>query len=382
VACPLVVTAETPLLERLMAPGRRLRPLAIGALDDLTRAGIWRAALARAGADPSRIDLGYLGARFPFTPSRIAAAAATLAQGGATPSTDDAVALCRAIPELRFGGLASRVDTPYGWDDLVVPPGVRAELDLIVTWGRRPELFAPGGPGGRARVPRGLACLFHGPPGTGKTLAVQVVARELGLELYRVDLAQVVDKYIGETEKRLDALFREAEAAGVILLFDEADALFTQRTEIRDSRDRYANLETGFLLQRLEDHRGLTILASNLQRNLDGAFQRRLGVVVELPPPGPGERRRIWDKLLPEPALRESDVDLDLLAQRIPIAGGDIRNAVFAAVLIAGGAGARLAMRHLVIAVWRELAKAGRLVDPADFGPWQDEIVEYVGSRR
>lgn len=380
---PCVLAAATPMIERVSAGDRRLRTLETAPLDAPARTLLWRAAITRCGGDPTQLDLERLGERFPFAPARLVSAARTLVAARPGATTEDAIALCRAIPEVRLGGLATRIETKYGWDDLVVGAGVRDELELVVAWGRRSHaLFGAGGIGERARAPRGFACLFHGPPGTGKTLAAQVIARELGAELYRVDLAQIVDKYLGETEKRLDALFREAEAAGVILLFDEADAMFASRTDVRDARDRYANLETAFLLQRLEEHRGLTILTSNLQRNVDAAFTRRLAVIVELPMPGPDERARIWERLLPEPPRRAADVDIDLLAERIPVSGGDIRNAVFAAVLMAGRDGDVLAMRHVIVAAWRELAKVGRLIDPGDFGPWQDTLVEYTRTRR
>jgi AAA+ superfamily predicted ATPase len=382
-ACPLFATASSPIVERVLGAKRAVHTLEVDPLTAHDRAAIWRCTLARAGAASDAVDVGFLGARFAFAPARIVAASIALVDDVREPTTDAAVAICRSIPEVRVGALATRIATPYRWNDLVVTPAVRAELELIATWGRRgAALFGPDAAGGRARAPRGLACLFHGPPGTGKSLAAQVVAGELGLELYRVDLAQVVDKYIGETEKRLDLLFREAEAAGVVLFFDEADALFTQRTEVREARDRYANLETGFLLQRLEDHAGLTILATNLQRNLDAAFQRRLSVVVELPLPGPIERARIWDKLLPPPALRADDIDIELLARRVTLAGGEIRNAVVAAVLIAERDGEALAGKHLAIAVWREMMKAGRLFDPVDLGPWRDVVVAYAGAQR
>ncbi len=379
-ASPLFLTTSSPSTERVLAPMRAIYTLAIDRPTVRARAQIWSAALLRAGAPLPMLYVDALAARLQFAPGRIAAAAVAIVASGAPSDEARAVELCRSIPEVRVGGLATRLDARFGWDDLVVPAAVRAELELIVTWGRRGAiLFARDGIGGRARAPRGLACLFHGPPGTGKTLAAQVIASELGLDLYRVDLAQVVDKYIGETEKRLDLLFREAEAAGVVLFFDEADALFTQRTEVREARDRYANLETGFLLQRLEDHRGLTILASNLQRNLDSAFQRRLGVIVELPAPSPVERLRIWEKLLPLPGQRDPDIDLELIARRVALAGGDIRNAVFAAILLADRAGELLAMRHVALAIRREMSKAGRLFDPTELGPSPEPSAQRAG---
>lgn len=382
-ACPLFVTARQTIVERVMMPGRTTAVIEVDPLTSVDRAAIWKAAFATRQVDAHSLDFAELGARFRFSPARIATVVSALVAGGATPTHDMTVALCRSIPEIRAGGLASLISSRRQWSDLVIPAHVRGELELILTWGRRrAELFDRGGIGVNARAPRGLTCLFHGPPGTGKTLAAQVIANELGRELYRVDLSQVVDKYIGETEKRLDTVFREAEAAGVILLFDEADALFAQRTSVKTSHDRYANLETGYLLQRIEDHDGIVILASNLENNLDPAFQRRLGVIVEMAAPAPPERQQIWELLLPTPALRDPDIDVPLLARSAPLAGGDIRNAVVAGILIAEQRGERLAMRHLAIAIWREIKRAGRLHAPGELAPWQSDVAAYAAVAR
>jgi ATP-dependent 26S proteasome regulatory subunit len=376
-AAPVFATGASAILERLLAPGRVVRTLEVPAMTSERRAAIWRRALGRSGLAVDAVDADGLATRFAFAPGRIATAVAALAGSGAPVDTESAGRLCRALPEVRVGGLANRLEARAGWRDLIVAPAVRRELELIVTWGRhRAQIFGPAGAGAHARAPRGLACLLHGPAGTGKTLAAQVIACELGLELYRVDLAAVVDKYIGETEKRLDLLFREAQAAGVMLFFDEADALFAQRTDVRDARDRYANLETGFLLQRLEDHAGITVLASNHQGNIDPAFHRRLSVIVELPLPGPGDRRAIWSRHLPPDAVAAAD--LDQLAAVAELSGGDIRNAVVFAVMYARGRDEPLAASHLMLGAWREMTRAGRLVDPAEFGRWKQAIIDYA----
>ena len=379
---PLFATAASAMIERLLAPGRAVRTLEPRALTAVSRAAIWDAALRRAGVADGALDTASLAARFPFAPARITVAVDALVRGGTPVDTEHAARLCRSLPEVRVGGLATRLETAAAWSDLVVAPAVRRELELIVTWGRhRAQLFGPAGAGAHARPPRGLAALLYGPSGTGKTLAAQVIATQLGLELYRIDLSAVVDKYIGETEKRLDLLFREAQAAGVMLFFDEADALFAQRTDVRDARDRYANLETGFLLQRLEDHTGLTLLASNHQGNIDAAFHRRLNVIVELALPGLLDRRAIWARHLPPAAVAPRE--LDQLASVAELSGGDIRNAVVFAVMYARSRGESLGTEHLMVGAWRELVRAGRLVDPAEFGIWKQTLTEYaVVSRR
>jgi hypothetical protein len=368
-AGPLVLTSSIPLGANMLSAGRAVHVVELEPPSAIMRKGIWERTLSASGTDLDAVDTAFLARRFRFGPGRIASAVASLTAGGQCVDTAAAVALCRAVPELHVGGLAARLGAASS-SDLVVPAAVRSELDLIIAWGQGHSV----GHDGRT----GLACLFHGRPGTGKTLAAQVIAGELGLDLYRVDLSQVIDKYIGESEKRLDRLFREAEAAGAILFFDEADALFAQRTAVREARDRYANIETSFLLQRLEEHSGLTILATNLQGNVDSAFQRRLGIVIEFSSPDVAERRRLWDKFLQPGEIRAADIDVELLARSVPLAGGDIRNAVFGASLIAGTLNEPLAMKHLAVGLWRELKKAGRLVDLSVLGPWQTAVIAYA----
>ena len=380
VEAPVVVTTRSAGLEAVVGV-RAARRLVLPELDDDTRAGVWRRHLATAGLAADAVDVPRIAARFPFSAGRIETVARALAAESTSPSTAEVTALCRALATAELGGLAEVVEQPYAWDDLVIPAPVRRELELMITWASRGrELFGERGPGRRLSAGRGLACLFHGPPGTGKTMAAQVIARALDVDLLRVDLSRVVDKYIGETEKRLDRLFDEAQAAGALLFFDEADALFGTRTDVRDARDRYANLETGYLLQRLELHRGLTILATNLQRNLDPAFLRRLAIVAEFTVPEVAQRRMLWERLLPPADERAADVDVELLATRMPLAGGNIRNAILTAVMLAAREHERLAMKHLVVAVWRELAKAGRFLAEHELGPWHRVVAAYVAG--
>jgi SpoVK/Ycf46/Vps4 family AAA+-type ATPase len=224
----------------------------------------------------------------------------------------------------------------------------------------------------RAVRARGLTALFAGASGTGKTMAAAVVARELGLDLYVIDLSAVVSKYIGETEKNLERVFRAARDAGAMLFFDEADALFGKRSEVKDAHDRYANIEVAYLLQQMDAHDGVVILATNLSRNLDQAFSRRLRYVVEFPLPGEADRERLWRGIFPPEAPLDPDVDFPFLAARFPLAGGDIRNvaldaAFFAARDASDGEGSTIAMRHLVRAMARQLVKQGRAPSAADF---------------
>ena len=228
----------------------------------------------------------------------------------------------------------------------------------------------------------GLSALFAGAPGTGKTMCAEALAAELDLPLYRIDLSQVVDKYIGETEKNLKRLFDAADAADLILFFDEADALFGKRTEVKDAHDRYANLEVSYLLERMERFKGLALLATNRKKDLDEAFLRRLRFVVEFPLPDAQERARIWRSVVP-PQVDASALDLDFLAQRFALSGGHIRAIVFHACLQAAGEGAAIAldMPAVIRAVKREFDKLERANSLDQFGPYAP-LVAAEGRRR
>jgi SpoVK/Ycf46/Vps4 family AAA+-type ATPase len=222
----------------------------------------------------------------------------------------------------------------------------------------------------------GITALFAGPSGTGKTLCAEVVAGELGLDLHTVDLATVVDKYIGETEKNLDRIFAEAEQVNTVLFFDEADALFGKRSEVKDARDRYANVEVAYLLQRMERFDGLAVLATNLRLNMDDAFARRLDLVVDFPQPEPTERLRLWRHLIGPKVPLDHTVDLEFLADAFELAGGNIRNVAVTAAYLAADAGRAVSMVDLVRGVAREYRKLGRLCLPHEFGEWHGALDE------
>jgi SpoVK/Ycf46/Vps4 family AAA+-type ATPase len=248
-----------------------------------------------------------------------------------------------------------------------------AQLKELLTRARYREqvldVWKMGGPSARRR---GLTALFAGPSGTGKTMAAEVLASELGLDLYTVDLATVVDKYVGETEKNLDRIFAEAERVNGVILFDEADALFGKRSEVSDAHDRYANVEVAYLLQRMEVFDGIAILATNLRANLDEAFTRRLDSLVDFPEPEAEYRRRLWERSLGTTMPRTDDLDLDFLAQSFKLSGGAIRNIAVAAAYAAAEARHPLDMGDLVRATQREYLKLGRMVVESEFGPYYD----------
>jgi SpoVK/Ycf46/Vps4 family AAA+-type ATPase len=272
--------------------------------------------------------------------------------------------------------LARKITPRYAWEDIILPPDQMEILREIVNTVRaRPLVLTEWGLGGKLVSSAGITALFAGPPGTGKTMAAEIIAGELALDLYKIDLSTIVSKYIGETEKNLEHIFQEAEASNAILFFDEADALFGKRSEVRDSHDRYANIEISFLLQRMEAYEGITILATNLRSNLDDAFTRRLQFAVDFTFPEEEERLHIWQALFPPDAPREDGLDLGILARRYKLAGGNIRNILVSAAYLAAADRGKISMSHLVLGARRELQKMGRLVNEDEFktltGQWR-----------
>jgi SpoVK/Ycf46/Vps4 family AAA+-type ATPase len=263
--------------------------------------------------------------------------------------------------------LAKKIKPRYDWDDMVLSEDQKAMLrELVGTVRGRPKVLEEWKVGQKLASSAGVTALFAGPPGTGKTMAAEVIAGELGLDLYKIDLSTVVSKYIGETEKNLEKIFQEAESSNAILFFDEADSLFGKRSEVRDSHDRYANIEISYLLQRMEAYDGVTILATNLGANLDEAFTRRLSFSINFPFPEEEERLRIWQSLFPPSLPRAGDLDLPLMARRFKMAGGNIRNVIVSAAYLAAADGGTLTMQHLLHGTRRELQKMGRLVNEKD----------------
>ncbi|HVK55992.1 MAG TPA: ATP-binding protein, partial [Burkholderiales bacterium] len=266
----------------------------------------------------------------------------------------------------RFGERMWRTPTPPGaervrqsatWTDLVLPEDRLAMLREFMLWidHRRTVVEEWGG-----QAVGGPVALFAGPSGTGKTLAASVIAGVLGWPLFRIDLGRLVSKYVGETEENLNRLFEAAHGQPMVLQFDEADALFAKRGEVREARDRYANMEVSHLLTRIESHDGPCILTTNLRRQLDPAFTRRLQMVIEFPRPDVACRAQLWSRLLPPRAPRSAELDASLLANAVTLTGGQIRNAALHAAYLAAADGDSIALRHVSLGVWRELAKDGR----------------------
>jgi hypothetical protein len=335
------------------------------------RLAMWQHLVYSDAAGDERLGLAALAGQFALTSGKIRDAFATArdqaAQDGRPLDDQDLLFSARAYSNPRLSGLARKILPRYGWDDIVLPDDQMALLREIVDTVRgRPVVLGKWGVGAKLASSSGVTVLFAGPPGTGKTMAAEVIARELGLDLFKIDLSTVVSKYIGETEKNLERIFEEAQTSNAILFFDEADAIFGKRSEVKDAHDRYANLEISYLLQRMEIYDGVAILATNLRANLDEAFTRRLQFSVHFPFPEEAYRLRIWQTLFPPGVPREADVDFDLLARRFRLSGGNIRNIIVSAAYLAAADGRAVTMAHVLHGTRRELQKMGRLVNEAD----------------
>ncbi|MEI2612130.1 MAG: ATP-binding protein [Candidatus Promineifilaceae bacterium] len=282
----------------------------------------------------------------------------------------------RAHSNQNLGTLATKIKPRYDWTDIILPYDTLNQLREMVNQVRqKPIVYGRWGFDRKLALGKGLHALFAGESGTGKTMAADIMAGELGLDLYKVDLSSLVSKYIGETEKNLDRIFTEAATSNAILFFDEADAIFGKRSEVKDSHDRYANIEISYLLQRMEAYDGVVILATNLRANMDDAFTRRLHFAIEFPYPDVSDRERIWRINFPvETPLAES-VDWFELARRFRLAGGNIRNIILAAAFLAAEHDESVGMVHLLHATRREYQKMGRLIDERLFA-WQDPTEE------
>jgi AAA+ superfamily predicted ATPase len=342
--------------------------------DASQQAELWQHALAPAD-DAEDLEIAALVEQFDLGTAQIGRAVtaarelATLRDGDATPTADDLWRACEQEAAPKLDELAQRIVPCYAWDDIVLPPEPFRQLqEISAQVSHRAQVYQSWGFGAKLNRGRGISALFAGASGTGKTMAAEVLAQHLRLDLYRIDLAGVVSKYIGETERNLRSIFAAAERGGVILFFDECDALFGKRSEVKDSHDRYANIEVNYLLQRMEDFRGLAILATNRRSALDSAFVRRLRFIVDFPFPDAAHRRRIWESMFP-PEADLQGLDIAWHA-RLEIPGGHIRNIALAAAFLAAEEGEPIGMLHVMRAARREYTKMDRIVQEADFGPY------------
>lgn len=334
------------------------------------REALWRRFLPSAQLLGDSVDPEEIATKFNLSGGAIKNAVIEAANRAAIrPDTDgrttrdDLFAGCRAQLTHQLSTYADRVERTLTWADLVLPDDVMDRLrDVVSFYRRRTFVFDEWGFDRKLGKGRGLSVLFSGPPGTGKTMVAGIIAGELEMDLYKIDLSRVVSKYVGETEKNLAKIFDEAKESHSIILFDEADSLFSKRTEVKSSIDRYANLEVNFLLQRMESFDGISILTTNFEKSIDEAFKRRLNFRIHFPFPDQEARLRLWQVMIPEEAPSAADIDWTWLAERYDVAGGNIKNAVLRAAFLAAERGTEINHDALQDAVVREIEEIGKLV--------------------
>lgn len=375
----LTIFSSPEPLPASVAPGTQYVLTEMSLPDANARLRAWQTRLGSLDEVATAVDPAPLASQFRFTATQIEAALEQ-ALGRARRrdpehpelTATDLYGACREQATPRLGSLARRITPSHGWNDLVLPPQQTDQLQEICDQARYGQVvYGEWGFARSSSLGKGVNALFTGLPGTGKTMSAEVIAGELGLDLYKIDLSQVVSKYVGETEKNLSCVFREAQGSSAILFFDECDALFGKRSEVKDAHDRYANIEIGFLLQRMEEYSGISIMATNLRKNLDEAFVRRLHFIVEFPMPAEANRLAIWKKNIPVEAP-VGELDLEFLARQFPLSGGSIRNIAVSAAFRAAAENGPLGMRQMAAATCREFEKMGRMCAPAEFG-------EYAG---
>ena len=369
----LIETLRSPLFisirERLKPVERRFLTFDVARPTPKEQIDLWRQALGTA-APALNGEVEALVSQFSLSAGSIDAAVAEVVPEPDAPSMATALwDACRKQSRPRLEGLAQRLEPSATWDDLVLPEKQKQLLAHIAIHVRqRNKVYTTWGFGSRGARGLGISALFSGPSGTGKTMAGEVLANELRLDLYRIDLSQVISKYIGETEKNLRRVFDAADEGGAILLFDEADALFGKRSEVKDSHDRYANIEVSYLLQRMESYRGLAVLTTNRKDSLDTAFLRRIRFVVEFPFPEASQRAEMWLRAFPLETPTEG-LRADRLA-RLSAAGGNIRNIAMGAAFLAADAGEPVRMSHLLSAARSEFTKIERPLTDLETAGW------------
>ena len=327
------------------------------------------------------VNLGEISSKFKLSGGQIKDAIFTADQIAKFRSDDNfAISLtdlyrgCKIQSNQNLSSMAKKIDPRYTWEEIILPTDVKEQLKEIsshVTY--RGTVYSDWGFNRKLSLGKGLNIFFSGTSGTGKTMAAEIIAREVGLDIYKIDLSSMVSKYIGETEKNLQKIFREAETSNAILFFDEADALFGKRTETRDSHDRYANIEVNYLLQKMEEHEGIVILATNFKNNIDDAFLRRIQFAIEFPPPDEKSREQIWKNIFPLDTPIEGDIDFVFLS-KFKITGGNIKNIALSAAFLAASNSSIVKIEHLIKATKREFQKMGKLCTSGDFGKYYELV--------
>ncbi|AFY37914.1 AAA ATPase central domain protein [[Leptolyngbya] sp. PCC 7376] len=345
----------------------------------------WQTSLAQNAIKLDNFQLQQLSQRYVLTPAQINNAVAIAQktfqwQQLSVSNPDIFQELCSAA-RLQSGHslitLAKKIEPQYSWDDVVLPSEILAQLQGICKEAEyRYVVHEQWGFADKLSLGKGLNVLFAGSPGTGKTMTAEAIANHLQLDLYKIDLSQIISKYIGETEKNLSKIFTAAADSNAILLFDEADALFGKRSEVQDAHDRYANIEVGFLLQQMEEYEGITILTTNLRSNMDPAFERRLRFIVEFPKPDVGDRQRIWQQIFPQDAPVAQNIDWDFLAKQFELTGANIKNVALTAAFYAADNKTEITMSAIIFALKREYQKMGQILRDKDLGKYIDVTPE------
>ncbi|MBD2207034.1 ATP-binding protein [Calothrix sp. FACHB-1219] len=343
--------------------------------DESSRLLLWQTSLNQSHTIHPQVNLSYLASAFRFSGGQIQRAIkhaenyAHLQESKNCTVTDEILLKgCRLESNQHLVTFARKITPKRIWQDLVLPKDTLTQLQELCKQVRyRSKVYTDWGFDGKLSLGKGLIALFTGDSGTGKTLSAEILAKDLELELYQVDISLVVSKYIGETEKNLSRVFDEAQTSNAILFFDEADALFGKRSDVKDAHDRYANIEVNYLLQRVEEYQGIIILSSNLSKNIDKAFVRRLHFSIEFPFPDEQHRLQIWRGIFPKQAPISQEVDFEFLARKFKIAGGNIKNVALAAAFQAATDGDAIKMKHLMLAMKREYQKLGKVCERTDF---------------
>ncbi len=348
----------------------------VGRTTNAERVQAWTEALERRTWDPSKaVEIAERFYSVGGTTIERVLERAQAEAGGREPELEVIWSACREAARPEFSGLAQHIIPKYRWEDLIITDKVRHQLKHLENYLAQQETVMHRW-GGAAIRPRGygIKALFTGGPGTGKTMCAEVIAGSLGLDLFKVDLSSVISRWVGETEKNLREIFDAAEGGSTVILFDEGDALFGSRGEVKQAQDRFANQEVSFLLQRLEVFEGCAIITTNLAENIDEAFLRRFGAVIEFPMPTPAERAKLWERAIPKHAPRAADLDISYLSRQFILAGGSIINAAINACVVAAAQDKPIGMQHVIEAIAQELYKMGKQVNRVHFGEYYDAI--------
>jgi hypothetical protein len=350
----------------------------LAAPDMAERKMLWQVLSNQAGLEASA-DYSQLANKFRLSPGQIENALESAIKLSRWTDSKDNQSItsshlhkaCHMQVQHNLSKKAKRIEARYRWDDIVLPAEQKDQLRNACNQMKfRHVVFGDWGFDRKLSYGKGISMMFAGPPGTGKTMSAEVIATDLQLELYKIDLSQVISKYIGETEKNLHEIFLEAQYSNAILFFDEADAIFGKRSEVKDSHDKYANIETAYLLQKMEEYEGISILATNYSQNIDEAFMRRINYVVKFPFPDPEYREKIWRSMFPKEAPVHKDIDFAFIASKLQIAGGNIKNIVVSSAFLAAEAGEPIRMKHVISAAKHEMSKSGKLLLKEDFGDY------------